>query len=59
LLGEAAMRHKVQLRRRGEVPRSGKGHPPVLPVDFAPSLNWPKSNAHSRKLDLAIRQTCS
>jgi len=60
LLGEAAMRHKDQLRRRGEVPRSGEGHPPILPVDFAPSLNWPESNAHSRTTRyLAILQTCS
>jgi len=59
LLGEAAMRHKDQLRRRGEVPRSGEGHPPILPVDFAPSLNWPESNAHSRTSRyLAIPQTC-
>jgi len=34
--------------------------PPVLPVDFAPSINWPESNAHSRtSRNLAIRQTCS
>jgi len=60
LLGEAAMRHKDQLRRRGEVPKSGEGHPPIPPVDFAPSLNWPESNAHARTSRyLAIRQTCS
>jgi hypothetical protein len=60
LLGEAAMRHKSQLRRWGEVPRFGEGHPPIPPVDFAPSLNWPESNAHARTSRyLAIRQTCS
>jgi len=48
LLGEAAMRRKDQGSRWGEVPKSGAGHPPVLPVDFAPSLNWARSNAHAR-----------
>ena len=45
LLGEAAMRRKDQGCRWGEVPKSGAGHPPVLSVDFAPSLNWAGSNA--------------
>jgi len=53
LLGEAAMRHKDQLRRRGEVPKSGEGHPPIPPVDFAPSLNWPGSNAPRENLSVS------
>ena len=48
LLGEAAMRRKDQGSRWGEVPKSGAGHPPVLPVDFAPSINWAGSNALAR-----------
>src|SRR6185503_1118291 len=42
--------HEAQGKRSrwGEVPRSGTGHPPVPPVDFAPSLNWPGSNASEK-----------
>jgi len=29
-------------------PNPASGHPPVLPVDFAPSINWPGLNAHPR-----------
>ena len=48
LAGRSGHEAQDQRRRWGEVPKSGKGHPPVLPVDFAPSLNWAGSNAHAR-----------
>jgi hypothetical protein len=38
----------------GEDPRSGTRHPPVLPVDLAPSLNWPGSNAHEELLGILL-----
>jgi hypothetical protein len=38
----------------GEDPRSGRGHPPVPPVDLAPSLNWPGSNAPIDVLDILL-----
>jgi hypothetical protein len=44
------MRRKDQGSRWGEVPKSGSGHPPVLPVDFAPSINWAGSNARRELL---------
>jgi hypothetical protein len=52
LLGEAAMRRKDQGCRWGEVPKSGAGHPPVLPVDLPPLPTGP-DQTHMREL-LAI-----
>src|SRR5215211_5948350 len=31
--------------RWSEEPKSGSGHPPIPPVDIAPSLNWAGPNA--------------
>jgi hypothetical protein len=44
------MRRKSE-GRWGEDPKSGAGHPPIPPVDFAPSLNWAGSNASRVNLD--------
>jgi hypothetical protein len=44
LAGRTAMRRKSE-GRWGEDPNPAAGHPPIPPVDFAPSLNWAGSNA--------------
>jgi len=45
-------RHEAQEQRRplgwgSQDP--AEGHPPVQPVDIAPSLNWARSNAQTRR----------
>jgi hypothetical protein len=58
LPGEVTVRRRTSEGRRGEVPKSEIGIPPVPPVDFAPSFNWFRNNAE-RAIDcLAIHQTC-
>ena len=57
-LGEGTVRRRTSEGRRGEVPKSEIGIPPVPPVDFAPSLNWFRNNAERATDCLAIHQTC-
>ena len=39
-LGEVSRDAKASEGRRGEDPKSSSRHPPVSPVEFAPSFNW-------------------